>query len=79
MRWYLSQSVGDCEGFRPAEATRCTDIGEVWRGGVRDPRNSKSQAILEYKRPTAAYPLGDFYKIFSICKGAHELLKLKIG
>ena len=31
---YLVYSEADCEVFRPAGATRCTDGGEIWRGGV---------------------------------------------
>ena len=30
---YLSYSEADFEVFRPAEATRCTDGGEMWHGG----------------------------------------------
>jgi len=30
---YLSYSEADFEVFRPAEATRCTDGGEIWHGG----------------------------------------------
>jgi len=30
---YLSYSEADFEVFRPAGATRCTDRGEIWRGG----------------------------------------------
>jgi len=33
-RQYLSYSEGDFELFRPAGATRCTDGGEIWHGGV---------------------------------------------
>jgi len=32
-RLYLVYSEADCEGFRPAGATRCTDGGEIWQGG----------------------------------------------
>jgi len=32
-RRYLSYSEADFEVFRPAGATRCTDRGEIWRGG----------------------------------------------
>jgi len=30
---YLIYSEADFEVFRPAGATRCTDWGEIWRGG----------------------------------------------
>jgi len=30
---YLVYSEADFEVFRPAGATRCTDEGEIWRGG----------------------------------------------
>jgi len=30
---YLIYSEADFEVFRPAGATRCTDGGEIWRGG----------------------------------------------
>ena len=30
---YLVYSEADFEVFRPAEATRCTDGGEIWHGG----------------------------------------------
>jgi len=33
MRQYLSYSEADFEVFCPAGATRCTDVGEIWRGG----------------------------------------------
>ena len=32
-RRYLVYSEADLEVFRPAGATRCTDVGEIWRGG----------------------------------------------
>jgi len=32
-RRYLSYSEADLEVFRPIEATRCTDWGEIWHGG----------------------------------------------
>jgi len=32
-RRYLSYSEADFEGFRPAEATHCTDGGEIWHEG----------------------------------------------
>ena len=32
-RRYLIYSEDDFEVFRPAGATRCTDGGEIWRGG----------------------------------------------
>jgi len=32
-RRYLIYSEADCEVFRPAGATRCTDGGEIWHGG----------------------------------------------
>jgi len=32
-RRYLIYSEADFEVFRPAEATRCTDWDEIWRGG----------------------------------------------
>jgi len=33
-RRYLSYSEGDFEVFLPCGATRCTDGGEIWHGGV---------------------------------------------
>jgi len=36
-RWYLSYSAADFEVFRPAGATRCTDRGEIWHGGLWSP------------------------------------------
>jgi len=30
----LSYSEADFDVFRPAGATRCTDGGKIWRGGV---------------------------------------------
>jgi len=32
---YLIYSEADFEVFHPAGATRCTDGGEIWHGGVR--------------------------------------------
>jgi len=32
--WYLIYSEADFEVFRPGGATRCTDGGEIWQGGV---------------------------------------------
>jgi len=32
-RWYLSYSEADFEVSCTAEATRCTDLGEIWHGG----------------------------------------------
>jgi len=32
-RRYLSYSEADFEVFRPAGATRCTDVGKIWHGG----------------------------------------------
>jgi len=34
-------SEADCEFFRPAGATRCTDEGEIWRGGGEGPLHAK--------------------------------------
>jgi len=36
-RRYLGYSEVDFEVFRPAEATRCTDGGEIWHGGGEGP------------------------------------------
>jgi len=33
-RRYLSYSENNFEDFRTAQATRCTDGGEIWHGGV---------------------------------------------
>jgi len=33
-RRYLSDSEADLEVFRPAGATRCTDLSEIWLGGA---------------------------------------------
>jgi len=33
-RRYLNYSEADFEVFRPVEATRCTDWGEIWHGGA---------------------------------------------
>jgi len=33
-RRYISYSEADFVVFRPAGATRCTDGGEIWHGGV---------------------------------------------
>ena len=41
---YLVYSEADFEVFRPAEATRCTDGGEIWHGGG-DRRSSPSCRI----------------------------------
>jgi len=34
---YLIYSEADFEVFRPTTATRCTDEGEIWRGGPKIP------------------------------------------
>jgi len=34
LRRYFTYSGGHFEVFRPAAATRCIDVGEIWRGGA---------------------------------------------
>ena len=84
--------MGDFRVFRSKEATCCTDCGEIWRGGVGQrfftpnltesmrgrgvgPENWKID-----KRPTGAYPLGDFYQIFTPYVGRtyHDQPRIKI-
>ena len=40
LRRYLIYSETDFEVFRPAGATRCTDVGEIWHGGGTFGRSS---------------------------------------
>jgi len=85
-RRYLIYSEADFEVSRPAGATRCTDWGEIWRGG-RDfrYRSPKTEILLrfyqnvEYKRPTGAYPLRDFQKNCRVCTPFQYELAVKIS
>jgi len=100
-RRYLIYSEADFEVFRPAVATRCTDGGEIWRGGGNGPLltakfhphrcNNKGvgpqklkfllrfDQNVEYKRPTVAYHLRDFYKICRISTSLQAALRVKIS
>ena len=44
---YLTYSEADFEFFRPAGATRCTDGGEIWRGGGDQRSGTKSTCFLD--------------------------------
>jgi len=45
---YLVYSEADFEVFRPAGATRCTDGGEIWRGGGdRSPPRKISPPLVQ--------------------------------
>ena len=61
-RWYLSDSEGDFEVFRPAKATRCADQGARERGKenevgkevgrAREGRNEGGEACKEWVEAT---------------------------
>ena len=49
-RRYLSYSEADFEVYRPARATRCTDGGEIWHGGMT-PNFTSIGATIRYRTP----------------------------
>ena len=72
---YLIYSEADFEVFRPAGATRCTDWGEIWRGGGDRRCNNKGvgpqklKFLLRFDRNVeykGAYPLRDFHQIYRV-------------
>ena len=87
---YLVYSEADFEVFRPAGGTRCTDGGEIRRGGGDLRCNDKGvgppklkfvlrfDRNLEYKRLAGAYPLRDFHKICRVCTAFQDALGVKI-
>lgn len=80
--------------FCPAGETRCTNWGEICRGGVDllharfhpnrctgkvcSPKTKNFTKIVAYKCAAGAYPVDDFYQIFIICKQLHVQSGIKI-
>ena len=65
---------GDLDFLHPG-ATRCNDGVKFGinfqphrcKDGVWAPKIENFTQILQYKRPTEAYPSGDFYQLFTVC------------
>ena len=87
---YLVYSKADFEVFRPAGATRCTDGGEIWRGGG-DRSNDKGvgppklkfllrfDQNVEYKRPAGRVPCAIFTKFAEFVRHFRMRWVLKFG
>ena len=80
-RRYLIYSETDFEVLRPAGATRCTDGGEVWRGGGTETELFllRFDQNVEYKTPIGAYSLRDYHKICTLCTPFQDALAVKIS
>jgi len=85
---YLHYSEADFEVFRPAGATRCTVGGKICLRAKFHPHRCNDKGVgppklkfllrfdrnVEYKRPTGAYPLRNFYKICRVCTPFQDAL-----
>jgi len=69
---YLIYSEADFEVFRPAGATRCTDWGEIWRGGGDMEEGTEGPLLHARSPPPRQISVKFGVKFSEICRGGGD-------